>query len=217
MFVGRAGKFPATSPIHPDRIPFEGAQGEGMNKLRTIKKYANRRLYDLQVKRYITLDEIYDWVADGTEVKVIDKDRQEDVTCAVLFQVVAAHEHRLHPAMNVDFLRQAICSRADRSIVMTSVFLELSLRLFVSGELQHLVRAAAKEDPTQTVERLAAENYQRWCSARGEIFRLLANATSNEPSTEAQGVRPPGPIVLDDLDRRSRRYSGQPAVTAARK
>jgi polyhydroxyalkanoate synthesis repressor PhaR len=188
-----------------------------MSKLRTIKKYSNRRLYDLQVKRYVTLDDIYDWVVDDTDVRVIDKDRQEDVTCAVLFQVVAAHEHRLHASMNVDFLRQVIRGRAEGSIGMTSVFLELSLKLFLSGELQHLGRAAAKEDPQQTAERLAAENYQRWCAARGEISRLLANATSNEPSTEAQGVRPPGPIGVDDLDRRSRRYAGQPAGTAARK
>jgi polyhydroxyalkanoate synthesis repressor PhaR len=188
-----------------------------MSKLRTIKKYSNRRLYDLQVKRYVTLDDVYDWVVDDTDVRVIDKDRQEDVTCAVLFQVVAAHEHRLHPSMNVDFLRQAICSSAGRSTGMMSLFLDLSLKLFLSGQMQHLARAAAGEDPTKTAERLAAENYQRWCSVRGEIFRLLANATSNEPSTEAQGVRPPGPVVLDGLDRRPRRPAGQPAVAAARK
>ena len=188
-----------------------------MSKLRTIKKYSNRRLYDLQVRRYVTLDEICDWVVDDTEVRIIDKDRQEDVTCPVLFQVVSALERRADPSMNADFLRQAIRLGAEGSMGMTSVFLESSLKLFLSGELQHLVRAAAKEDPAQTAERLAAETYQRWCSARGEISRLLANATSNEPSTEAQGVRPPGPRVLDDLDRRSRRYSGQPAVTAVRK
>jgi polyhydroxyalkanoate synthesis repressor PhaR len=188
-----------------------------MSKLRTIKKYSNRRLYDLQVKRYVTLDDVYDWVVDDTDIRVIDKDRQEDVTCAVLFQVVAAHEHRLHPSMNVDFLRQAICSSAGRSPGMMSLFLDLSLKLFLSGQMQHPVRAAAGEDPTQTAERLAAENYQRWCSVRGEIFRLLANATSNEPSTEAKVARPTGPVVLDGLDSRPRRPAGQPAVAAARK
>jgi polyhydroxyalkanoate synthesis repressor PhaR len=188
-----------------------------MSKLRTVKKYSNRRLYDLQVKRYVTLDDIYEWVADDTEVRVIDQDRQEDVTCAVLFQVIAAHENRLHPSLSVDFLLQAIRSRADTSIGMTSVFLDLSLKLFLSGQLQHLVRAAANKDPTRTAERLAAENYQRWCSARTEICRVLANATSSDSSTEAQAARPPGPIVLDGLDRRSRRSTGQPAATGVRK
>jgi polyhydroxyalkanoate synthesis repressor PhaR len=188
-----------------------------MSKLRTIKKYSNRRLYDLQVKRYVTLDDIYEWVADDTDVSIIDKDRQEDVTCSVLLQVITAHENRRHPSMSVDFLLQAIRSTAGTSMGMTSVFLDLSLKLFLSGQLQQLVRAAASEDPTRTAERLAAENYQRWCSARTEICRTLANATSNESSTESQVARPTAPIVLDELDRKSRRSAGQPAVTAARK
>jgi polyhydroxyalkanoate synthesis repressor PhaR len=186
-----------------------------MSKLRTVKKYSNRRLYDLQVRRYVTLDEIYEWVADDTDVRIIDKDKQEDVTCAVLLQVVAAHENRRHPSMSVDFLREAIRSSADTSIGMTAVFLDLSLKLFLSGQLQ--VRAAANKDPTRTAERLAAETYQRWCSVRTEIRQALANATSSDSSTEAQVARPAGPIVLDGLDRRSRRTIGQPAVTAVRK
>jgi len=188
-----------------------------MSKLRTVKKYSNRRLYDLQVKRYVTLDDIYEWVAEGTDIAVIDKDRQEDITCSVLLQVVAAHEYRRHPAMNVEFLLEAIRGRADASIGMTAVFLELSLKLFLSGQLQGAGRSAENEDPRRTAERLAAENYQRWCSARGEILRLLANAGSGDAPTQAQVARPAGPIVLDELDRGSRRSPGRLSVAAARK
>ena len=188
-----------------------------MSKLRTVKKYSNRRLYDLQVRRYVTLEEVYEWVADDTDVRIIDKDKQEDVTCAVLLQVAAAHENRRHPSMSVDFLLEAIRSSVDSPIGMTSVFLDLSLKLFLSGQLQHLVHAAADKDPTRTAGRLAAENYQRWCSVRTEIFQMLANAASSDSSTEAQVARPTGPIVLDGLDRRSSRSIGHPAVTAVRK
>jgi polyhydroxyalkanoate synthesis repressor PhaR len=174
-----------------------------MTKLRTIKKYSNRRLYDLQVKRYVTLDEIYDWVVDDTDIRVIDKDRQEDVTCAVLVQVVAAHEHRLHPSMNVHFLRQAIRGSADGSMGMMSLFLDLSLKLFLSNQMQHLVRTAASEDPAQTAGRLATENYERWCSARSEICRILANDACTDISTEEKVTRPSGPVVLDGFDRRT--------------
>jgi polyhydroxyalkanoate synthesis repressor PhaR len=190
---------------------------DGMSKLRMIKKYSNRRLYDLQVKRYVTLDDIYDWVVDDTDVRIIDKDRQEDVTCSVLFQVVAAHEHRLHPSMNVDFLREAIRSSADRPVGMMSLFLDLSLKLFLSGQLQHPGHAAAGDNPTQTAERLATENYERWCSVRTEICRTLANAISSDSSSEAKVARPTGPRVLDGLDRRPRRTAGQPAHTGVRK
>jgi polyhydroxyalkanoate synthesis repressor PhaR len=188
-----------------------------MSKLRTIKKYSNRRLYDLQVKRYVTLDDIDRWVVDDTDVRVIDKDSQEDVTCSVLFQVVAAHEHRLHPSLNVDFLRQAIRASAARPIGIMSLFLDMSLKLFLSGQMEHLARAATSEDPTQTAVRLATENYERWCSVQTEIRRLLANAACSESSTEAKVARSPGPTVLDGLARRPRPSAGQPAVTAVRK
>lgn len=184
-----------------------------MSKLRTIKKYSNRRLYDLQVKRYVTLDEIYDWVVAGTDLRVIDKDRQEDVTCAVLFQVVMAHEHRLHPALNVGFLRQAIRGSADGSLGVMSLFLDLSLKLFLSGQMLHLVRTAASEDPAQTVGRLATENYERWCSARSEICRILANDACTDFLTEAKVTRPSGPVVLDGFDRTPRRRLTAPRNT----
>ena len=184
-----------------------------MSKLRTIKKYSNRRLYDLQVKRYVTLDEIYDWVVAGTDLRVIDKDRQEDVTCAVLFQVVMAHEHRLHPSLNVDFLRQTIRGSTGGSMGVMSLFLDLSLKLFLSGQMLHLVRTAASEDPAQTVGRLATENYERWCSARSEICRILANDACTDFLTEAKVTRPSGPVVLDGFDRRTRRRLTTPRNT----
>jgi polyhydroxyalkanoate synthesis repressor PhaR len=188
-----------------------------MSTLRTIKKYSNRRLYDLQFRRYVTLDEVYDWVVDDADVRIIDKDRQEDVTCPVLLQIVAGHEHRLHPSMNINFLLQAIRSSASTSVGMTAVFLDLSLKLFLSGQLQQLVRAAAGEDPARTAERLAAENYRHWSCARGEICRILADADSNETSTVAPVARATGPVVLDGLDRGLRRAPGQLDHRAARK
>jgi polyhydroxyalkanoate synthesis repressor PhaR len=188
-----------------------------MSKLRMIKKYSNRRLYDLQVKRYVTLDEIYDWVAADIDIRVIDKDRQEDITCAVLFEVVKAHEQRLDPSMSADFLRQAIRGCADGSMGVMSVFLHSSLKLFLSVPMQHLVRAAASEDPTQTAGRLATENYERWCSARSEIFRMLAKEAGTDSAPEADAARPSAPVVLDGFDRGPRRSAGQLTVPAVRK
>jgi polyhydroxyalkanoate synthesis repressor PhaR len=186
-----------------------------MSKLRTIKKYSNRRLYDLQVKRYVTLDEIYDWVVAGADIHVIDKDSQEDITCAVLFQVITAHEHRLHPSLNVNFLWQAIRDSAGGSMGALPLFLDLSLKCFLSDPMQHLVRAAAGEDPTQTAERLATENHARWCSAQSDIHRVLATEACTDSSTEEKVARPGVPVVLDGFDSGPRRSARQPAVTGS--
>lgn len=53
-----------------------------------IRRYPNRRLYDTRSSRYVTLGEITTLVENGTDVQVIDAKTGEDVTRAVLFQIV---------------------------------------------------------------------------------------------------------------------------------
>lgn len=73
---------------------------------RTIKKYSNRKLYDTQSRRYITLDDIARMVRGGEDVTVIQRDSGQDLTSVVLSQIVAREERQgggsglaaLHPA-----------------------------------------------------------------------------------------------------------------------
>ena len=53
-----------------------------------IKKYNNRRLYDTEKSAYVTLDEIAGAIRQGRTVKVIDAKTQEDVTSAILSQII---------------------------------------------------------------------------------------------------------------------------------
>lgn len=53
-----------------------------------IKKYANRRLYDVTHSKHITLDDLVKLIKDGDEVKVIDSKSKEDITQSVLTQMV---------------------------------------------------------------------------------------------------------------------------------
>lgn len=57
---------------------------------RLIKRYANRKLYDVSERRYITLDEIGGFIQAGEDVQVIDKTSGNDITEQVLSKVVAA-------------------------------------------------------------------------------------------------------------------------------
>ena len=54
----------------------------------TIKKYSNRRLYDTQESRYITLDELASRIRQGAEVRVIDARSEADLTQATLAQII---------------------------------------------------------------------------------------------------------------------------------
>lgn len=55
--------------------------------MQTIKKYANRKLYHVNRKRYITLDGIAVLIQGGEQVQVIDNESGEDITAPILAQV----------------------------------------------------------------------------------------------------------------------------------
>jgi polyhydroxyalkanoate synthesis repressor PhaR len=53
-----------------------------------IKKYSNRRLYDTEKNRYITLQQVADLIKEGRQVEVIDAKSNDDVTSYILTQVI---------------------------------------------------------------------------------------------------------------------------------
>lgn len=87
-----------------------------------IKKYNNRKLYDLSRSRYVTLEDIADLIRQGHEVKVIDASTQEDLTNPTLAQILLESERsRKHP-LPVDFLHQLIkYGESFREFVQASV------------------------------------------------------------------------------------------------
>jgi BMFP domain-containing protein YqiC len=57
-----------------------------------IKKYANRKLYDTQTSRYITLEGISRLVREGHDIQVLDRDSGRDLTPLILSQIVVSEE-----------------------------------------------------------------------------------------------------------------------------
>jgi polyhydroxyalkanoate synthesis repressor PhaR len=75
----------------------------------TIKKYANRRLYDTESSAYITLDRLAQMVRDGREFEVVDAKTGDDITRQVLTQIIVDEEARGGTTMlPINFLKQLI-------------------------------------------------------------------------------------------------------------
>ena len=75
----------------------------------TIKKYANRRLYDTESSAYITLDRLAHMVREGREFEVVDAKSGEDITRQVLTQIIVDEEARGGETMlPLNFLKQLI-------------------------------------------------------------------------------------------------------------
>jgi len=78
-----------------------------MNTARTIKRYANRKLYDTRDSRYVTLDHIAAMVRAGDDVKVVDNTTRADLTTATLAQIIFEEEKKT-PRLTVAGLRKII-------------------------------------------------------------------------------------------------------------
>ncbi|MGQ0569314.1 MAG: polyhydroxyalkanoate synthesis regulator DNA-binding domain-containing protein [Armatimonadota bacterium] len=73
-----------------------------------IKRYGNRKLYDIQASRYVTLDDLEHMIRAGEEIAVVDAATGEDLTAIVLTQIILEHERGGHAALPAAFLHQLI-------------------------------------------------------------------------------------------------------------
>ena len=73
-----------------------------------IKRYSNRKLYDTQESRYVTLEEIEEMIRAGREVSVVDAGTGEDLTSVTLTQIILENERNHRSALPTAFLHQLI-------------------------------------------------------------------------------------------------------------
>ena len=73
-----------------------------------IKRYSNRKLYDTQESRYVTLDEIEEMIRNGQEISVVDAASGEDLTSVTLTQIILEKERSHRGALPAAFLHQLI-------------------------------------------------------------------------------------------------------------
>lgn len=80
---------------------------------RIIKRYANRKLYDTQDSRYVTLDQISDMIREGEDIKVVDNSSKEDLTSVTLAQIIFEEEKRRRSFLPLSALRKVIQSGGE--------------------------------------------------------------------------------------------------------
>jgi polyhydroxyalkanoate synthesis repressor PhaR len=73
-----------------------------------IKRYSNRKLYDTQESRYVTLEEIEEMIRGGKEISVVDASTGEDLTSVTLAQIILENERNRRAALPAAFLHQLV-------------------------------------------------------------------------------------------------------------
>ncbi|MCI5075138.1 polyhydroxyalkanoate synthesis repressor PhaR [Oricola sp.] len=100
-----------------------------------IKKYANRRLYNTGTSTYVTLEDLANMVKDGEDFVVHDAKSGQDLTHAVLTQIIFEQEGKTGQAMlPISVLRQLISFYGDQMQMVLPSYLEHSMALFAKEQ-----------------------------------------------------------------------------------
>lgn len=100
----------------------------------TIKKYANRRLYDTESSSYITLDRLAAMIREGRDFEVVDAKTGEDITHQVLTQIIVDEESRGSTMLPVNFLRQLIGLYGGQMQGAVPQYLEAAMEAFQKNQ-----------------------------------------------------------------------------------
>ncbi|MBN8940597.1 MAG: polyhydroxyalkanoate synthesis repressor PhaR [Rhizobiales bacterium] len=182
------------------------------NDLVTIKKYANRRLYNTGTSTYVTLEDLAVMVKAGNDFVVYDAKTGDDITRSVLAQIIFEQENKDGQNMlPVAFLRQLIRFYGDSMQLLVPRFLELSIDSLskeqdkLRGQLGTAFGANPLVQPFEAHVRRNMEMFERAFSIFSPFAkrdeRTGAEATSEEPKPAPAAPSPPSAPAKDgDID-----------------
>ena len=162
----------------------------------TIKKYANRRLYNTATSSYVTLDHLCKMVKDGTDFIVRDAKTGEDITHQVLTQIIVEEESKGQNLLPIGFLRRLIRLYDDSMQAVVPRYLELTMENFSHN--QERMRSRIDEAfcgmfPRAEFEELGRQNMAAFQKALN-MFSPLGAGGGDQPAAK------PGPAPSDPLE-----------------
>lgn len=133
---------------------------------RIIKKYPNRRLYDTDVSRYVTLEDIRQLVKEGAKFRVIDAKTEDNITRSILLQIIIEQEEKGQPILTTELLEKLIRSYGDTMQGFMSSYLQESMDFFVRQQrmMQEQMSSLMQNAPMSIFAQLAQRNLDLWQS-----------------------------------------------------
>lgn len=135
---------------------------------RLIKKYPNRRLYDTEESKYITLSQLRQLIIQGAAIKVIDSTTEEDITRNILLQIILESESGGEPLFTANMLAQIIRFYGGTLQGIFGRYLEQSLGFFTQQQEQF--KNSIGEDPFSAMTQMAQQNMKMWSEMQKSFF-----------------------------------------------
>jgi polyhydroxyalkanoate synthesis repressor PhaR len=175
----------------------------------TIKKYANRRLYNTGTSAYVTLEDLAAMVKAGEDFVVYDAKTGEDITRSVLAQIIFEQENKEgQNLLPINFLRQLIRFYGDSMQMLVPRYLEVSLESLTREQekFRQQIAQAFGGTPFGALEEQARRNMEMFERA----FAMFApfgrrggqgTAEAEKPASSAEGGESSEGGEIDSLKR----------------
>jgi polyhydroxyalkanoate synthesis repressor PhaR len=165
----------------------------------TIKKYANRRLYNTGTSTYVTLEDLAAMVKEGEDFLVYDAKTGEDITRSVLAQIIMEQENK--PGQNLlptTFLRQLIRFYGDNMQLVVPKYLEQSIDTLTREQekFRKQIASALSGTPLAPLEEQVRRNMELF----QQTFSKFMPFAPRIGASEAEKVPEPAPDEENNID-----------------
>ncbi|MBL6689965.1 MAG: polyhydroxyalkanoate synthesis repressor PhaR [Pseudomonadales bacterium] len=142
--------------------------------MRAFKKYPNRRLYDIEESKYVTVEDIRKIILNGESITVVDSKTGKDLTRTVLMQIISEQEGEGHePILTNRVLEQLIRFYGDAMQSIVGRYIEQSITTFLEHQdrYQRSVRDLTSGDPLKLMRNAMEQNMEFWNRMAGSAMR----------------------------------------------
>jgi polyhydroxyalkanoate synthesis repressor PhaR len=165
----------------------------------TIKKYANRRLYNTGTSTYVTLEDLAAMVKEGEDFLVYDAKTGDDITRSVLAQIIFEQENKAgQNLLPTTFLRQLIRFYGDSMQMVVPKYLEQSIDTLTREQekFRNQIADAFSGTPLAPLEEQVRRNMELF----QQTFSKFMPFVPQRPAGEAEKTAEPAPEGnIDDL------------------
>ena len=136
-----------------------------MTDTRIIKKYANRRLYDTEASKHVTLSNIREMIVEGIDIQIVEDTTGDDITRALLLQIIVEQEQSGgQPILTELLLAQLIRFYGNPMQGMMAEYLQKSVGTFVNQQrsVQSQMQDMMSNTPIDTMRELVSNNMKTW-------------------------------------------------------
>lgn len=153
-----------------------------MTDTRIIKKYPNRRLYDTEKSKYITLDDVKKLVMEGIDFQVKDVKTDENLTRSILLQIISEQEHNGEPLFSTQSLTQLIRCYGQTYQNVIADYLQNSIEIFTNKqkEFQETLKETVSSSPFNAMSDLTERNLNLWKEVQDNFFKTAGMSGSGK-------------------------------------